>query len=605
MGIQRLRLASPRAQRLPSSADFVELSRSRNPHRGPERQRGLWSFLTWPFILAPIAAAETFGPQHGHTNLTDEQDDSSARQGHANTPVLQDGIATGAPTVVNEQPQEDATDASRVVGASRGTFQNGNSLEENHGAPPSGVAETANSGAGGGGGGGGGGSPDAPSETQSLSNDASQSAADTELPHTSGQSLDQISKATQPDTLLSSALDHVEPASGAATGALGSELSTIVSATSDEISNVIQPDTLVASALDHVEPSIGAATSAPGSDLSTIVSTTSDEISKAIPLGTLASSAIDHVEPSIGAATSAPGSELSTIVGATSDEISNVIQPDTLVSSALDHVEPPTGAVTAALGLESSTIENGTPIGLPSAGEDTPINLKDVLGFDLHVNPGSGAIATEAALAPPGTSLSHSIGDLGFVTTMPSADSIGDRPPGISHEVDDLFAAGQGASDLQNLGNATSQNQMGLAKAATPAADLGIEGISSDLAAGTTSPATPVVQTVGEATDITPGHSLELSTPPSSAGDALFQGTNYTDYHMALQTGVSAVVGTTSESVVGTPSESASVPAITALPVEQPSVTHVDSSAVTQPPQQAAAEPQDLTTLHSLSVHIH
>ena len=167
---------------------------------------------------------------------------------------------------------------------------------------------------------------------------------------------------------------------------------------------------------------------------------------------------------------------------------SMVVSLDTLVSSALDHVEPSIGTVTGALGSEPSTIESGTPIGLPVAGEDTPINLKDVLGFDLHVIPGSGAVATEAALAPPGISLSHSIGDVGFVASMPSADSISALPPGISHEVDDLFAVGQDASDLDNLGNATSPNQRGPAKAGTPA-DLGIEGLPGGLAEGTASPA--------------------------------------------------------------------------------------------------------------------
>jgi hypothetical protein len=275
---------------------------------------------------------------------------------------------------------------------------------------------------------------------------------------------------------------------------------------------------------------------------------------------------------------------------------SMVVSLDTLVSSALDHVEPSIGAMTGALeDSEPSTIENGTPIGLPGAGEDTPINLKDVLGFDLHVISGSGGVATEAALAPPGISLSHSIEDVGFVAGMPSADSISALPPGISDEVDDLFAVGQGASDLHNLGNATSPNQRGPAKAGTPA-DLGIEGLPGGLAEGTTSPA--IVHTVGEATDVTPGHSLEFSTPPSSAGDALFQGTKYTDYHMALQTGVTPVGNAISES--------ASAPAITAPPVEQPSLTHADSSAVTQPPEQAAPEHQDLTMpIHSLSVHIH
>ena len=84
--------------------------------------------------------------------------------------------------------------------------------------------------------------PDHSSETQSPSNDttASQSAGDTEVLNTSGQSsaLDEISKVVQPDTLVSSALDHIEPSVGTVTGALGSELSTIVSATTNEISKI-------------------------------------------------------------------------------------------------------------------------------------------------------------------------------------------------------------------------------------------------------------------------------------------------------------------------------------------------------------------------------
>jgi hypothetical protein len=602
MGIQRrLRLASPPAKLLPSPIDFVELSRSRNPPRGPERQRGLWSFLTWSFVLAPIAVAEAFVPQHALANPADDQVESSAPQSHATAAVPADVLATAAPAAVSEQPQEDANDSSRLAEALRGTSHNGN-LSEGHVAPPIGATEAANSSAGGGGGGG----PDDSSETQSLSDDAtaSQSTGDTELIRTSGQSslLNDISKVGQTETLASSAVDHIGPLVGTAAGELGSGLSTIVSATTDEISK-IPLGTVASSALDHVEPLIGTATGELASDLSTIVSATTGEIPK-IPLGTVASSALDHVEPSIGTATGELASDLSTIVSATTDEIPK-IPLGTVASSALDHVQPSIGAATGALASELSTVENGTPFGLPAAGEDTPINLKDVLGFDLHVNPSSGAVATEATLAPPGASLSHSMGDLGFVTNMPSADSISDQPPGISHEVDELFATGQSASDLQNLGNSISQNQMGLAKAVTPATDLGIQGVPSDLTAGTTSPATPVMQTVGEATDVTPGHSLEFSTPSSSAGDALFQGTNYTDYHVALQTGISTLAGAPPESAIGTTSESASVPAVTALPVEQPSLTHADSSAVTQPAQPAAPEHQDLTPIQSLSVHIH
>jgi hypothetical protein len=366
----------------------------------------------------------------------------------------------------------------------------------------------------GGGGGGGGGGPDDSSETPSPSNDAtaSQSTGHTEVLHTSGQSsaLADISKVGQPDTLVSSALDHIEPLVGTVTGELGSGLSTIVSATTDEISK--------------------------------------------IPLGTV-------------------------------------------VLSALDHVAPLIGTVTGELGSEPLGIENGTAIGLRGTGEDTPLNLKAVVGFDLHVMPDGGVVATEASLAPPGATLSHSMGDLGFVASMPSADGIGVQSPGISHEVDDLFAVDQNATGLQNNADMTSSNPTRLGTAGAPPVDLGIEGVSRGGAEGTTPDAAPVVHTVGEATDVTPGHSLEFSTSPSSAGDALFQGTKYTDYHMALQNG---------GSLLGTTSESVSAPTITALPSEAIVLTHADSSAVTQPPEPAAPEHQTLTTsTHSLTVHIH
>jgi hypothetical protein len=593
MGIQRLRLASPPAKLLRSPIDFVELSRSRNPPRPPERQRGLWSFLTWPFILAPIAAADAFLPHSGHAN-PDDQDDSSASQKHATTPAPPDVLASAAPAGVNEQPPGDANDVSRFVEASRGISHDGNHPEGNHAAPLSGGAEAANSSAGGGGGGGGGG-PDDSSETQSLSDDttSSQSSGDTQLQHTSGQSagLDDISKVGQPDASVMSALDHVAPLIGTVAGDLGSGLSPIVSAATDDISKL---GTVASSALDHVAPLIGTVTGELGSGLSTIASATTEEISK-VPLGTVTSSALDHVEPLIGTVTGELGSGLSTIVSTTTDEISKV-PLGTVTSSALDHVEPLIGAVTGDLGAAPLDIKNGTAISSPDAG-DTPINLKDVIGFDLHVSPSSGDVATEATLAPPGTSLAHSMGDLGFVASASSVDSGSVVSPGISHEVDDLFAVDHNPPDLPNSGNATSSIQMGLAKAGAPPVELGIEGVSGGGAEGTTLDAAPIVHAVGEATDVTPGHSLEFSTSPSSAGDALFQGTKYTDYHMALQNG-GLLHGTTSESV--------STPTITTLPSEPTVLTHADSSAVTQPPEQAAPEHQSLTTsVHSLTVHIH
>ena len=116
---------------------------------------------------------------------------------------------------------------------------------------------------------------------------------------------------------------------------------------------------MASSALDHVEPSTGAVTGALSSELSTVVNGTSDEIAKASPLDTVASSALDPRRAVNWCRDRC--SELRAVYGrkrGPSDENRQGESAfDTVASSGLDHVEPSTGTVTGALESEPSTIE--------------------------------------------------------------------------------------------------------------------------------------------------------------------------------------------------------------------------------------------------------
>ena len=509
---------------------------------------------------------------------TDEQENSGGIKNHVDIPAPQGSPSVGSPLVGSEQAPDDGLHGWRLVDVSRSVVHEGHQSDQNHAVPLNGVMDVPNLSAGGGGGGGGGGGPDPSNGTQALS-DGSQSQSndsliDTDLVRNSAQngSLDEISKAIPHDILGPEALNQIGPSIGAVTGALVSEASTL-------ISDIPLPLNAV---LDHIGPSIGTVSGALVSEASTLISD--------IPL-TL-NPALDHIGSSIGAVTGALVSEASTL-------ISDIPLP---LNAALDHIGPSIGTVSGALVSEASTLISDIPIDVSIAPDDGPINLKDVVGFDLHLLAGSGAVAPEVALAPRGINLSHSIGDFGFVTHIPTVDSVHAVKPGISQEVDGLFATGQGLSDFNHLGYAASPNQFGLPTASD---DLGVGGNSAlgplDVAGapgyppGVTLPTVQnVAAVVGDATDVTPGHSIEFSTPPpSSEGDALFQGNKYTDYHMALQTDASSV------------GHSASAAAILAPPVETPSLAQSDSSTVTQPLQHAIPEHQDVTPIHSFSVHSH
>src|ERR1700693_3404976 len=62
------------------SEEVVELAGSRAPPKPPERQRGLWSFMTWSFVLGPIMTAESFLGKDGHAlaQAAEDQDNPNA-----------------------------------------------------------------------------------------------------------------------------------------------------------------------------------------------------------------------------------------------------------------------------------------------------------------------------------------------------------------------------------------------------------------------------------------------------------------------------------------------------------------------------------------------
>ena len=65
-------------------------------------------------------------------------------------------------------------------------------------------------------------------------------------------------------------------------------------------------------------------------------------------------------------------------------------------------------------------------------------------------------------------------------------------------------------------------------------------GANTDLSTVSIVSDAPHVGIVGEATDLTPGHSVDFPAQPAPEGNVLFSGTNYTDYHVALNTGFSS-----------------------------------------------------------------
>ena len=127
MGIQQTAAPLPQTRGLKRSDEVFELAGSRAPPRAPERQRGLWSFLTWSFVIAPIVTAESFFAKNGHTlTPADDQNDPSTYHDKDQLAATSDQDPTvAAAAIASDGSQEDNTDASRLVGAVRWAAHNG------------------------------------------------------------------------------------------------------------------------------------------------------------------------------------------------------------------------------------------------------------------------------------------------------------------------------------------------------------------------------------------------------------------------------------------------------------------------------------------------
>ena len=489
-GAQVLQVRQPIAGKNLTEEDLTELAGSRAPPRIPQRQRGLWSFLTWQFVIAPIVAAGSFFIGNGHAPAAEDQDDRAAhhQNGQPEAAPDHDQAAAGAAWTPDDG-RDGQTDASlRLLGAAPEALHDRDGLpHEEHAGPAAAhdIVATA--------------SP----------------AGDSE----GGAGLDAASS------------DDANAAPGGAIAIAGF---------SGEASGT----------------SSGSPT----------------EISQQIVIGELTSGGL-YVDVSVGG-------ELNLAL-ATSDVV------PTLTSSLAD--------ILTTVGLGSS------------------LNLKDFLGFDLHLNSSGELIATDldavldlnpsfalpnivstvvSSVANPVLSVADGLPILGM--SNPLDHLLGgddDNHPVVGH-LDDLtsvIASGDiGSGDpisalVGDVGsNVLSSNSaafLGMLPDAFAATSSGGKS-NTDLPIVGAVPDPAHVSIVVEATAIIPGHSIDFPTPALPEVDMLFHVNSYTDYHVALQ---SAGPSPGSSSIAPTLTSMSGIPDSTSL-------AHVDAPvANTAPPTSTAA----------------
>ena len=135
---QVLQVRQPIAGKNLTEEDLTELAGSRAPPRIPQRQRGLWSFLTWQFVIAPIVAAGSFFIGNGHAPATEDQDDRAAhhQNGQPDAASDHDQAAAGAAWTPDDG-RDGQTDASlRLLGAAPKALHDRDGLpHEEHAGP--------------------------------------------------------------------------------------------------------------------------------------------------------------------------------------------------------------------------------------------------------------------------------------------------------------------------------------------------------------------------------------------------------------------------------------------------------------------------------------
>ena len=406
MGIQQTAAPLPQTRGLKRSDEVFELAGSRAPPRAPERQRGLWSFLTWSFVIAPIVTAESFFAKNGHalTPADDQNDPSAYHDKHQLAATPDHDPAVAAATIASDGSQEDNTDASRLVGAVRWAVHDGDPQHDK--SPTLAVArdaDPASAPTGGGGGGGGGGPSDTNATSDGTSNLQNVDNLDEGTP--SGSSELTLSSAEIPDVShnLTSSGGIPDDLSRSSGGGPYIELP----AGGEPISVQIGSPSLV---------QIGLL----GQGL------LSDEIPNGLP------------HEIVGASTG--GGPIDTLVG---NELG-------LAHTTSDVI---------------STITKGAPDILAPVGLDTVASLKDVLGFDLHVNAAGGFVANDLSAALDGNP-SQLIADVMSTAAIPVAGGLPLVGVGASEEVDSLLS-GKGLFDIGHPSDAISETSSVVTAAAS------------------------------------------------------------------------------------------------------------------------------------------
>jgi hypothetical protein len=648
MGIQQTAAPLPQTRGLKRTDEVFELAGSRAPPRAPERQRGLWSFLTWSFVIAPIVTAESFFAKNGHTlTPADDQNDPSTYHDKDQLAATSDQDPTvAAAAIASDGSQEDNTDASRLVSAVRWAAHNGDPQHDK--SPTLAVArdtDPASTPTGGGGGGGGG-----PSDTNATSDGTSklQNVDNVNEGSPSGSSELTLSSAEIPDVshnLTSSGgiPDDLSQSSGGGPyielsaggepisvqigspslvqiGLLGQgllsgeipnslphEMAVGVSTGGGLIDNVIStiakaaPDILLPVALDtvaslkdvlgfdlHVNAAGGfvandlsaALDSNPSQLVADVVSTAAIPVAEGLPLvGVGASKEVDSLLSGKGLL---DVGHLNDVTSETSSVVATV-----------------TSAVSPESALSTNLLDSGA-----SKSTDSLLGGKGLLDVG-HLNDvtseTSSVVATVTSAVSPESSLSTNLLDS---EASKSADSLlgGKGLLDVGHlsdpisEPSSVVATSGLSSDLGSTAGAP------LEKVSASGLSISQEsGSNTNLSMVSTVSDAPHVGIVGEATDLTPGHSVDFPAQPVPEGDALFSGTSYTDYHVALNTGVSSNavngIGDTKTTVTNT-HDAASV-----SPVDSPNASH--ASEPPAPEHHEASLTQVSNAVDELSVRGH
>jgi hypothetical protein len=503
MGIRQIGAPLSQTGGLKLSDEVFELAGSRAPPRAPERQRGLWSFLTWSFVIAPIVTAETFFAKNASAlgQAAEEQNNSVGGLDKGSAEATTDHNPSAVAAVVADDSRDDDAGASRLIGAARTVLHDGGSQ---HDQSPAHVASHETDAAsapalGGGGGGGGGGPHDAVASEAGASSYSAVSFQDGDLTN---------------ETLG---------------GLAGQSLS-------------------------------------------------SGEIPYGLPNGL----AVDA---------SASGGLIDISVGG---------EP-ILASTTHDLISAATTTVSEIL----------SPVGL-----DTAVNLKDILGFDVQLSGTHGFLANDLGAALE-ANLPQPVANLMSTAVGATPESLSLLDFGASKTLDNLL----GPNDLFDVGHLNSVTVLtsgqvtasGMTGNLSGDGDAALEKLTGALATGPDSasdanlpvdlgsdvPRVGVV--VGEATDVTPGHSIDFPSQALPEGDVLFGGSGYTDYHVALNTSVSSssVNGVTATATAVTNTHDAASLSL----VDAPNASH--ASEPPAPEHQEVLLPQVSNAVDELSVRGH